>query len=277
MQFLHVKARPLNEFTELRSPENADCFPDINNVTYPSERQGYSRSACKSKIRIDDKKHTRKRFKTKNYLSRLGCRSILAWYTRRKRKRSNKNQLLEHVVKNSVIEDPIKDAENLGGSIDTSSYHFVPNDEVRITKQRYAYASSSLAEAATASDLSSEVMSVSSIIKRYFSSHDEVSSVPNRLSCGITQSWPQECLEKKKKNMERGPSLLPLKFPFKTGCQKPKRSKLGKRLVMASYNLGISPNRERPEISLCNSRGKKFQELVSLAKSSCFEISDSED
>lgn len=258
VQFLHVKAWPLKEFIEPRLPENADCFPNLNNATSPLKRRGYLRTACKSKIRIGGKKGTRKSFRTKTRLSRLVFRSILAWNTRRKKKRTNKNQLLEHVELNSDMERLIKDAENPDDSIDTSSYHSVP-------MQRFA--SSSLAEAATASELSSEVMSVSSIIKRYFPSHDEVSSVSSRLGYGITQ------------NVERSPSFLspPLKFPFKPSSQKLERSKLGKRLVMASYSLGISPNRGRPEISLCNSKGKKFQELMSLAKSSCFEISDSED
>ncbi|KAG6607744.1 hypothetical protein SDJN03_01086, partial [Cucurbita argyrosperma subsp. sororia] len=253
VQFLHVKAQPLNEFIEPRLPENADCFPNLNNGAYPSERQGYCRHSCTSKIRIDDKKRTRK------ILRSVSTKSIiLACNTKRKRKRT---QRLEHVEKNSDLEELIKDAEKFDGSIDTSSYHNMPNDEVRTTKQRYASSS-------TNSELSSEVMSVSSIIKRYFPSHDEVSSVPNRSSGGITRSEPEE----------RSPSLLPSKSPFKAGTQKRERSsKLGKRLVMASYNLGISPNRGWPEISLCNSRGKKFQELMSLAKSSCFEISDRED
>ncbi|XP_038899157.1 uncharacterized protein LOC120086530 isoform X2 [Benincasa hispida] len=273
MQFLHVKARSLNEFVEPCLPEIADCFPNLNYVTYPMERRGNLRTACKSKIRINGKKPTRKKLKRKNCLARLGFRGILAWNTRRKRKITNKNQLLEHMEKNSDVEGPTKDAENPYGSIDTSLYHCVPNDEVRITKQRLA--SSSLSEAATASELSSEVMSVSSIIKRYFPSYDEVSSVSNQSSYDITQSQPEEYL--KMKNMARGPSLLPLKLPFKACSQKPERSKLGNRLVMASYNLGISPIRGRPEISLCNAKGKKFQELMTLAKSSCFEISDSED
>lgn len=274
MQFLHVKARPLNEFIEPRLPENADCFPNLNYVTYPTESRGFLGIAWKSKIRINGKKHTRKRFRRMNCSSRLVGRGILAWNTRRKRKITNKKQLLEHMAKNSDMGCPIKDAENPNGSIDTSLYHCVAN-EVRITKQQ-KLASSSLLEAATASELSSEVMSVSSIIKRYFSSYDEVSSVSNQSSYNITQSQPEEYL-KMKKNMARGPSLLPLKLPFKACSQKPERSKLGKRLVMASYNLGISPIRGRPEISLCNAKGKKFQELTSLAKSSCFEISDSED
>ncbi|XP_022139432.1 uncharacterized protein LOC111010366 isoform X2 [Momordica charantia] len=258
VQFLHVKAQPL--FNEHHLPENADCFPNLNDSTHSLERQSCPRGVCESKIRAGGKKRRRKRFRPINYLSRLVCRSILPWNTRRKRKRTSKNQVFEYVGKNSNMKDLIKDAENRDGSIYMSSYHCMPNDE-----------------AGTASELSSEVMSVSSIINRYFPSHDEVSSILNRSSCGITRSQPEEYLKKKKKNIDRGSSLLPLKLPLKAGSQKPERCKLGKRLVMASYNLGISPNRERPEISLCNSKGQQFQELMSLARSSCFEILDSDD
>ncbi|XP_016902960.1 uncharacterized protein LOC103501255 isoform X1 [Cucumis melo] len=274
MQFLHVKARPLNEFIEPCIPENANCSPNLNYATYPMERRGYMGTACKSKIRINGKKHIRKRFQRQNCLSRLVGRGVLAWNTRRKRKITNKKQVLEHMEKNSDTKGLIKDVDNPNGSIDTLSYHCVPNDEVRTTKRRLA--SSSLVEAATDSELSSEAMSVSSIIKRYFSSNDIESSISNQSRCDITQIRPEEYL-KMKKNMGRGPSLLPLKVPFKPCPQKAERSKLGKRLVMASYNLGISPIRGRPEISLCNAKGKKFQEMMTLAKSSCFEISDSED
>uniref|UniRef100_A0A0A0K319 Uncharacterized protein n=1 Tax=Cucumis sativus TaxID=3659 RepID=A0A0A0K319_CUCSA len=272
MQFLHVKARPLNGFIEPCIPKNADCSPNLNYVTYPTERRGYLGTACKSKIRINGKKHTRKRFQRQNCLSRLVGRGILAWNTKRKRKITNKKQVLEHMEKNSDTEGLIKDVKNHNGLIGTLSYHCVSIDEVRTTKQRLA--SSSSVEAATDSELSSEAMSVSSIIKRYFSSYDRESSISNQSRYDITRSQPGEYL--KMKNMGRGPSSLPLKVPFKPCPQKDERSKLGKRLVMASYNLGISPIGGRPEISLCNAKGKKFQEMMTLAKSSCFEISDSE-
>ena len=153
------------------------------------------------------------------------------------------------------------------------------------------------------SDMSSEVISVSSIIKRYFPSSNEVSSFGSPLSfdVNVTQGSLQgemkeqlntrtddKCLSIQvdvvpEFTVKTPPRILPLpllaaRTPDSLRAKR-ERSRVGKRLVLASSNLRISGSKQKPAISLYRYRDGKMLEpsLSSMVRNLVFEMSDSSD
>lgn len=153
------------------------------------------------------------------------------------------------------------------------------------------------------SDISSEVISVSGIIKRYFPSSNEVSSFGSPLSfdVNVTQGSFQgemkeqlntrtddKCLSVQvdvvpEFTVKTPPRILP---PPSLAARTPdslrakrERSRVGKRLVLASSNLRISGSKQKPAISLYRYRDGKMLEpnLSSMVRNLVFDMSDSDD
>ncbi|KAG2678260.1 hypothetical protein I3760_12G135700 [Carya illinoinensis] len=161
--------------------------------------------------------------------------------------------------------------------------------------------SSPIAEAP--SEVSSEVISVTGIIKRYFPASTEVSSFgsPSNFGVNATERAFQSQVEEQSQTkpddkyssmqVEALPAvtvktpprmlLLPLQTAPTPDSLKDKlqRSRVGKRLILASCNLANSGSKKKPAVSLCGFRESKVLEPNSSfnIRSSVFEISDSDD
>ena len=151
---------------------------------------------------------------------------------------------------------------------------------------------------AAPSDVSSEVVSVTAIIKRYFPISNEVSSFssPSISDIDVTHRTFQGQMEEQLKTkaidkcssihvdtlpgfaVKTPPRMLPLQTARTPYClgNKPGRYKVGKRLILASSNLRTSGSKQRPAIPLCRFKDGKVLES-SMVKNSVFEISDSDD
>lgn len=153
------------------------------------------------------------------------------------------------------------------------------------------------------SEVSSGVISVTAIIKRYFSTSNEVSSFgrPSNSVVNATERALQSRVEKKSAiklddkyssmQVEAHPEFTVktppriLLLPLLTAptpdsvTDKLQRSGVGKRLILASCNLANSGSKKTPAISLCRIRKRKVLEPNSSynIRSSVFEISDSDD
>ncbi|XP_018825403.1 uncharacterized protein LOC108994578 isoform X2 [Juglans regia] len=161
--------------------------------------------------------------------------------------------------------------------------------------------SSPIAEAP--SEVSSEVISVTGIIKRYFPASNEVSSFDSPANSGVNaterafQSQVEEQSQAKRDDMYSKMQVEALpEFTVKTPPRmllsplptaptpdslkdKLQRSGVGKRLILASCNLANSGSKKKPAVSLCRFRERKVPEPNSSfnIRSSVFEISDSDD
>ncbi|KAK9268822.1 hypothetical protein L1049_000586 [Liquidambar formosana] len=75
------------------------------------------------------------------------------------------------------------------------------------------------------------------------------------------------------------PFLLPQDTRSRTSRDKLERTEVGKRLVTASNNLGISTSKQTPVISICRFKDGTLlgSNSSSLVRSLAFEINDSDD
>ncbi|XP_040989373.1 uncharacterized protein LOC121236926 isoform X2 [Juglans microcarpa x Juglans regia] len=159
------------------------------------------------------------------------------------------------------------------------------------------------ASAEAPSEVSSEVISVTGIIKRYFPASNEVSSFGSPSNSGVNaterafQSQVEEQSQAKRDDKYSNMQVEALpEFTVKTpprmllsplptaptpdsSKDKLQRSGVGKRLILASCNLANSGSKKKPAVSLCRFRERKVPEPNSSfnIRSSVFEISDSDD
>lgn len=151
------------------------------------------------------------------------------------------------------------------------------------------------AAAEAPSEMLSESKSVSGIIKKYFSNNDEVTS-SSTLSFKAVRSNHKEKLKAridcKCANIQLDVAspvtgLTPLQMlhsPWKdnTGSEassyKCKKPEVGKRLLLASNNLGLSPSNQMPALSVCKSHNRKSAvHKCTTVRSLVFEIPDEGD
>lgn len=142
----------------------------------------------------------------------------------------------------------------------------------------------------------SESLSVSDIIKKYFSNYDEVTSASETTFGTIgkqSSELPKAITDNNcsKKNINTVPQYTPttprrvIVSSYLTrrrslaSNDKPKKTEVGKCLAIASSNLGISASNKRHESSICGLRQRKLSlhKYSSVVKSLVFEISDEDD
>ncbi|XP_057982323.1 uncharacterized protein LOC131167531 isoform X2 [Malania oleifera] len=149
----------------------------------------------------------------------------------------------------------------------------------------------------TPSGCSSEVISVSGIIARYFSNFNESGRFGSPSSSDLTSRAIENQLEKqlKAKTDDVCSSTRAAALPLATTKMTPRKSlpfptkrsrrilkdeirgtEVGKRLVMASSSLGVSSSKQRPAISLCRYKEGKLLGSSYPIRSLVFELSDTE-
>lgn len=139
------------------------------------------------------------------------------------------------------------------------------------------------------SEALSETISVSGIILKYFSDCDEVAS-SSRFSFTPVLGRQKEKLNSSKdsKYSNIQPDLVsPViahkptqveKPDSKASREKSRKPEVGKRVVLASNSLGLTPNNERPALSVCKFSVKRSDDrFASMVRSLVFEIPDEGD
>lgn len=213
---------------------------------------------------------------------------------KKKNKRERKNCYLGYKINGNGIECI---GPNKNTSVPTAKNVSRHPSFAENVEPREEWASRSMAEAS--SEMSSEAKSVTSIIKRYFPNFNEESKFVSPTSSEVTsranKHSEEECLTKTDDNCSSiqvdsftqfptkgSPYLFPSLSSTKTGQGARydfNRPEVGKRLVMASGNLGVSPRKQKAAIYLCCMKDGKVLGLnsSSVVKQPQFEISDSED
>lgn len=145
------------------------------------------------------------------------------------------------------------------------------------------------------SETLSESIAVSGIIKKYFSNNDEVTS-RSGLSFAAVRSKhkekPKAIIDCKFANVQLDVASpvtckTPLQMPHspwkdntssEASSYKCKKPEVGKRLLLASNNLGLSPSNQMPALSVCKSNDRKSAVHKStIVRSLVFEIPDERD
>lgn len=131
----------------------------------------------------------------------------------------------------------------------------------------------------------SEPVSVSGIIKKYFSGYDEVTSITEgQFKSRTDEGWSNLPIDIIPQSAEKTPpTMVVTPFPAKASSgpsrDKHKRREVGKCLVMASNNLGMSASKRKPTVSVHQYRERRVSILrsSSLVRSLVFEISDEDE
>ncbi|KAL6313791.1 hypothetical protein AAG906_010210 [Vitis piasezkii] len=281
--FLHTEASSLggSDLSGLSNHvtvETRNHTYDGSNVTDPMEPKSYTAIAVRDKNKSKGKRRRIKRYH---------CLKAVLWgllrtvYFSRKsrRKRVKKNRSLACTVSPSAKE--------------RSGFCTSGNEE----EHRKEWISKVVE---CPSESSSEVVSVSGIIERYFSNFDGMnhfgspssSEVNSRVICSWSNEQLKVTTDGNHSNIQIGTTpLFTTKTPARetpfslstnprpgTSRDKLEITEVGKRLVMASNTLGISSSKQRPAISISRFKDGKLLGLdSSLVRSMVFEMSDDDD
>ncbi|XP_043690395.1 uncharacterized protein LOC122641131 isoform X2 [Telopea speciosissima] len=298
--FLHVEASPRNNFDQPCSlqglvAEQSDSVHNGNNLTRSQKPEEHV------KLDYDSvKNNSRKRKERFQQLDKSAEELPSACNTR-----EGKNKRLKEKHRNNFKG---KDEGFLGG-MDSHGFSsrerlgHVGENEVDCREDEWS--SWTIIEG-THSQSSSEVVSVTGIITKYFSMFDEVNQFdpPSRygvcndvVACEADQIYLDESLKSKTDEectkLQVGNRLpYAAKTPSRmclSSCGNPSpgtsRSKLGtaevgERFVLAANNLSIAVRKNEPTISICQSKGRKTLPLISsslvASNINSFEISDSD-
>ncbi|KAM7495653.1 hypothetical protein LguiB_030262 [Lonicera macranthoides] len=217
-----------------------------------------------------------------------GLQTVLHKVLRAVRPSKKRKKRKSSLEKNCIQNYPVKGLEKV---------HLVRNNEERFglfanrteSEQGQDWNFSPLDK--TPSDTLSESVSVSvsGIIKKYFSNSDGVTSSPEVNFAGI-RTWPEEQLKVRKENNCSGPQINTppectattppemINFALPSYSSSKTSTRVGKRLLIASNNLRISGSKQNPTFSLCRfSKGKLQVPKSSFVRSLVFEISDEDD
>jgi hypothetical protein len=299
--FLHVQARPLSNLSGSDLPKGVagkfvqHMYNGSKDTVY-LEPPNFRASIGETETRGGGKRRS---------LGRSNClepfrQELLSAVSLPKEKTNKRRKKLHHLeCTASEIKRGCDRGNRIPGVVAKENSGFCASaDEV---EPREGLSSNPMVEAP--SEKSSEVISVSGIIKRYFPSSNEVSSFSSPLSFDVNvthrtfQGQKEEQLNTitDDKCSSIQVDVLP-EFTVKTppriltpplvAAQTPnslkaklERSRVGKCLVLASSNLRISGSKQKPAISLCRLRGEKMLEpnFPSMIRNLVFEMSDSDD
>ncbi|CAL5184470.1 unnamed protein product [Lathyrus oleraceus] len=235
---------------------------------------------------------------------------------------SEENEVIDHVLKergnsheNSEHEMPERDSCRFGDkptSTASKSRCAMPETNVEFQVELCA---SSVQE--TPSNMSTQVISVSGIINKYFSGFNAIDKFSSSSNSDVTsravhseievqsntraQSFSKKQVDSLSQFSPKIPPHVPLHVELvsKTSgsktrkskvekcskkrrskvekCSKNRRSKVGKFLLSASKSLGASNNNSSPALSLCKFKNIKLLEEISQINRSIFSICDSDD
>lgn len=293
--FLHVHARPLSDLSGSDLPKGVALYNGSKDTVY-LEPPNFLASNGETETRGGGKRKS---------LGRSNClkpfqQELLSAVSLPKEKTNKRRKKLHHL---ECTASEIKRGcdgrnETPGVTAKENSGLCASADEV---EPREGLNSNPMVEAP--SDMSSEVISVSGIIKRYFPSSHEVSNFgsPSSFDVNVThttfQGQKEEQLNTRTDDkcssvevyvlpeftVKTPPRILP---PPLVAARTPdslkaklERSRVGKRLVLASSNLRISGSKQKPAISRCRFRDGKMLEpnLSSMVRNLVFDMSDNDD
>lgn len=282
--FLHVEARSLADCNRPSLPHFVSM--EVDDKSSP----GKSNTECKGKG-IGEKE--------------LQCHEPSLEGPRRPLNLSKKKKIKKRLRKNCFLDYRANEngieclGENDKAAVLTAKNVYDYRASVEIVEPIEEWGSKSVVEAP--SEMSLEAKSVSSIIKRYFTYSNEESSLASPTSSEVTSHVIQsrcDCEEHLKETDDKcstidvdsfpqfaakGPqSVFPLRSSTNSGQGTRfnfNRPEVGKRLVMASCNLGVSPSKQKNAVYLCSFRDGKELTLnsCSLVKRLEFEISDNDE
>lgn len=301
--FLHVEARALSDLSMAGLPKGVapkvveHVLRDGNKDTVCLEPQNFVTSTGKTDTRGEGKKRSSERSNClKPFLQEL--RSTVSLPKEKANKRLKKHHRLECTASEIKKGCNGRNEETPGVTTKERSDICASANEV---EPREGLSSSAIVEAP--SDMSSEVVSVTAIIKRYFPICNEVSSFssPSISNIDVTHRTFQSQMEEQLKTktvdkcssiqvdalpgftVKTPPRMLP--SPLQTArtpdCLggKPGTPRVGKRLILASSNLRILGSKQRPAISHCRFKDGKVLEpnSSSLVKNPVFQMSYNDD
>lgn len=273
--FLHAEARALSDCNV--DPKVVDHVSEGIDVSLPSNPESFVTSTAKSNTKGNSKRWKEKRFRCQKPL--IGKLGRLFYFTKNRKRRKNIS-LPDKVDRTGMgivgVDDtavPTHIDQNKKFSDDRASRNEVgPAEEYLASTSRTDELTETSSEA---------VVSISGIINKYFSnlSEDAGSVSPTTsVTSRVVQSSPEQHLKAKAGDFFSSRQVTPsasTKFaakklltlslpspspsPIDFGGRRYKHNKpeVGKRLVMASYSLGISPSKKHPAIRLCSFKQEK--------------------
>nr|XP_023874005.1 uncharacterized protein LOC111986569 isoform X2 [Quercus suber] len=298
--FLHVEARPLSDLSRSGLPKGV-ATKVMEHVLYDGRKDAVylePPSFLTNTAQTDTRGEGKKRSSERSNCIKPSLQELQSTVFSPKEK-TNKRLKKHHLLECTASE--IKKGCN-GRNEDAPGVTAKERSDICLSanevEAREGLSTSAIVKAAP-SDVSSEVVSVTAIIKRYFPISNEVSSLssPSISDIDVTHRTFQGQMEEPLKTkaidkcssihvdtlpgfaVKTPPRMLPLQTTARTpDClgNKPGRYKVGKRLILASSNLRTSGSKQRPTIPLCRFKDGKVLES-SMVKNSVFEISDSDD
>lgn len=296
--FLQIEARSLIACNRTSMPrfidDKVDHSSGSSGVTNILEPKNCLRSIDKVDIKNTVKKPRKRKLDChKPSVKKLVCASK----EKKKRKREREDCFFNHEAsRNEMIRLGANEVTEMLSANKSPDCHSLASEF-----NHREHASRPMIEAS--SNMSTDVKSVSSIIRRYFPDHKGESGfasptnsdltsrvVENRKKDHLKSKTDENCLTTQvdyfpqiAAKPKRPPRLMHFPLPKRPANRivkdKPKRRKIGKRLVMASCNLGLSPGKQNSAFYLSSSlRDEKvMDDSSSLHRRSVFEISDSSD
>ncbi|POO03348.1 hypothetical protein TorRG33x02_005530 [Trema orientale] len=294
--FLHVEARTSSEFVGpylLGSvTENNDLVSVVSDICDPLEPENLFTSTDKGNTKGEGKQY--QEIKLQNHDSPLEEISRRVYVSKKKKKSERKECFLDYKASGNEMVCIGSDMET---AVLTANMNCNHSASVKEVEPQYQQASISMTEAP--SEMFSEVKSVTSIIRRYFPDSNESNNFSSPASSDVTSKIRKRRKKHKKtksddvrsssrvgsfpKSAGQSPSnLLPFPLPSNPSQGTLKgtinRPQVGKRLLMASNNLGSCASKKKSVIYFCRSRDRTVFGLDSPSvKWSVFEISDSDD
>lgn len=289
--FLHTKASSLggsdpSGLSKHVTVETRNRASDVCNVADPIEPKRYTAVAVRDKNRSKCK---RRRIKRNRCLKAVLWGLLRTVYFSRKSRRKRVKKHCSPVCTVSDIENGCPGPSTKKRSDFCSLGNEEGHGKERISKM-----------VECPSERSSEVVSVTGIIKRYFSNFDDMnhfgspssSEVNSRMICCYSTEHLGATIDGNHSNIQIGVTPLittrtpPRETPFlfstnlrpETSRDKLERTEVGKRLVVAFNTLGISSSNQNPAISLNRFKDKTLLGVEStLVRSMVFEMSDDDD
>ncbi|XP_059666568.1 uncharacterized protein LOC132312282 isoform X2 [Cornus florida] len=283
--FLHMEAYPWSAsdklgLCECLAAEVGHNTSNGSDITDSQEPENHATCTSKNHKRYKRKKTRKKIFSCPTVVLHEILRIIHLLKKKKKKKKKKRRKVKKHhFLSNEVV------------TAEEKFVFFASTTEGEHTEEWHA---SPMVD--NPCETSLETVSVSGIIKKYFSDYDEVISNSDDTSRAIKNTPEEQLITRRGDNCtniqvdataqitaKTRPRMLP--FPLstdpssQTSRDKLKGAEVGKRLLVASNNLSISGSKQKPVIALHRFRDGKSSEpkSSSLIRRIVFEISDNDD
>ncbi|KAJ1393109.1 hypothetical protein SESBI_35287 [Sesbania bispinosa] len=273
--FLHVEVRHLK----------CACIPCVpHDEPILSKHQGLMAYDCEGKARCNSEKKRMEGFNP-------GEHHVLK---KPKEKRNSHENYMQNAVNGMPERHCFRFGDKPTGATNKSQY-MMPENEVENLVELHANSMQG-----SLSKMSTQVISVTGIINKYFSGFNGVDNLSSSSNSDVTSRAVRSEIEVQsntrgrahscsKRQIDSLPHFNPKSPPHvlhaplhvelvsKISGDRNRRSKVGKRLLLASQSLGVSTTKHSPTLSFCRFKDKKLLEDKSQINGSIFSISDSDD